>query len=261
MEADARAIWSHALTEALECPIAIDFGRSRSAPIQARHERIDGRDGLRVRMHGAVFATAPDEVRDAVAKWLRSGRRARRAGKVLDTWIAERMADLPAARAKSSTLRPTGQCHDLAPMAVKLIAIEFAGDFDGDRRAPGITWGTRRRSRSRHSLRLGSYDVETNVVRLHPVLDQPAVPAWFVRFVLMHEILHAAMPPQADANGRWVHHSPEFRARERCFPDYARVHEWEKKNLGRLIASARRGTAMRTKPSPIERWVQGELYF
>jgi hypothetical protein len=38
-------------------------------------------------------------------------------------------------------------------------------------------------------------------------------------------------------DGRRCYHTPEFRARELAFDDYARAREWERRNLRRLIAS------------------------
>ena len=80
--------------------------------------------------------------------------------------------------------------------------------------------------------------------------DQPPVPRWFVRFVLMHEILHAAHPPRIDG-GRWIHHGREFRARERAYADYARALRWESENLPRLIEAARSGRVLRPPREPV----------
>jgi hypothetical protein len=232
--------WRRFLEERLDCPVQVAYGRSCTVPIQTRWR---GRDGLVVRMH-TMFALAPEEVRDAVARWIANGRRARRACERLDRWIEERLREVPRAERRSTiVIRPHGRHYHLERLADPLWPRFFATDFGAnDQKArPAVTWGKAARSRSRHSLRLGSYAQELHLVRLHPVLDQPAVPEWFVRFVLFHEILHAALPPVRGADQRWIHHGPQFRRRERAHPDYARATAWEDANLTRMIRSARTG--------------------
>ena len=192
-----------------------------------------------------MFGEAEQDVAEAVARWIRSGRRARAACTLLDDWIARTLArDAPPKRPVQVEMR--GAHHDLAQLAESLYADEFRRDLADPERRPKITWGRRQRSRTRRSLRLGSFDAELGLVRMHPVLDQPGVPEWFVRYVLFHELLHAVLPPVKNGS-RWVHHGPEFREREKRHRDYARSLRWEEDNLPRLIVSARRGTPMRVR--------------
>ena len=102
-------------------------------------------------------------------------------------------------------------------------------------------------------MQLGCYVRESHLVRMHTVLDQTAVPEWFVRFVLFHEILHAAMPAGLRPHG------PEFRARERAYPDYAAAVIWQGRNVNAMIRSARSGKPMAGK-SRLVAGVQG-LFF
>jgi hypothetical protein len=176
-------------------------------------------------------------VRLALARWLRSGRRARRACTVLDEWIDERLARLHSEEPKAVALETKGRAYDLTALTERAVAGHFGPDF----RPPPVTWGRRGRSRSRHTLRLGSYDYQARVIRIHPVLDQPSVPAWFVQFVLFHELLHAALDDMPEPGTRKLHHGPEFRRRERAHPDYQRAIDWERRNVGLMIASARTG--------------------
>ncbi len=191
-----------------------------------------------------MFAAAPEQVRADLARWLRVGRRARKACARLDAWIEQTLAELPRPARRSTPLAPAGLAHDLEALARPLLEGVFAMDFT-ENLPPKLTWGRRQRSSSRRTLRLGSFDCETRVVRLHPVLDQADVPSWFVTFVLMHEILHAALPPRPGRGSRWIHHGAEFRRRERSHPDHARALVWEERNLGRLIRSARNATPFR----------------
>jgi len=253
--------WSRFLKAELDCPVEVVFGRSRSTPVQVRPCRFGRTEGLRIRMH-SMFADAPTEVGEGVAKWMRSGKRARRACATLDAWIHDRLETLPPRPATRRTLEPRGEHYDLTLLATPLYGRCFASDFDDGRATPTLGWGRRGRSRSRHSLRLGSYEREGHEVRIHPVLDQAGVPEWFVRYVLFHEILHAALPAQQGGGSRTIHHGPDFRRREQAYVDYARALAWEEQNLPRLIRSARRGVPM---PAPKLRHrviaaLQGELF-
>lgn len=220
--------WEALLEARLGRPVRVSFGRSRTAPLQVEQRH----DAVRIRMH-EFFGRAPDDVRESLARWIRVGRRARRACRLLDDWIDARLAELPARPARRVPLETCGEFHDLAPLADGLFAAEFAADFETLPR-PRVTWGHRRRSRARRTLFLGSYQRENNVVRVHPALDRPFVPDWFVRYVLHHEILHAALPGEK--------HGPTFRLRERAYPDFRRATAWEKANISRLIRVARRGS-------------------
>jgi len=230
--------WSTYLAAELRVPVGVVFTRSRRTPVAMRALR-QPLGALEVRLHG-LFAEAPVEVRAALTSWLRSGRRAPRATDRLDAYIAEilRRAPPPAARRG----RPTpGAHHDLDRIARDLLDGELAADFPAGTERPIILWGRRNRSRTRHSLRLGSYDSDGRLVRIHPVLDQAAVPEWFVRFVVFHELLHAVFPIRRGEGQRWIHHGRAFRQRERAYVDHDRAHTWERAHLPRLIRSARTG--------------------
>jgi len=235
------AHWRSFLTVELRCSVDVVYTRARRTPIQAKRTvaHRGATPGLEVRMH-AMFAGAPPEVQRAVASWIRSGRRAPRACAALDAWIAKTLGTLPVPK-RVEAAEPRGLHYDLAELARQLCAAEFAAEFPAPDALPAIGWGRRGASRTRHSLRLGSFDPDTKFVRLHPVLDQTEVPEYFVRYVLFHELLHAVYPPQRDGDDRWVHHGRDFRRREHAYADYERALAWEKRNIRALIRAARRG--------------------
>ena len=229
------------LREQLERPVRVLYGRARRTPVQAQV-----RDGVMVVRLNAMFADAPPDVQLALARWLRSGRRARRACSLLDEWIDDRLARLHSEEPKPVTVETMGRTHDLGALAAGVVSEHFGLDSS----PPPVTWGRRARSRSRHTLRLGSYDYQARVIRIHPVLDQPFVPAWFVKFVLFHELLHAALDDVPEPGTRKLHHGPEFRHRERAHPDYEHAIAWERRTVDLMIASARTG---RPIPGPTAR--------
>jgi hypothetical protein len=251
--------WARLLGAELGARVEVRYGRARSSVVSARVEPRSGAWHVRL---NAMFADAPEEVQAALARWLRSGRRARRACATLDGWIDARLQRLHREQPAPLELAPCGRHHDLEPLARELVAGELAGDFPSAEDLPRITWGARRPSRSRRSLRLGSFDYGARLVRIHPVLDQPAVPRWFVRYVLFHELLHAALD-EPRRKGRRVLHGPEFRRRERAYPDFTRAQRWEREHIDALIRSARRGRDLASPPAPVrqaQRWVQALLF-
>ena len=103
-----------------------------------------------------------------------------------------------------------------------------------------ITWGKpgRRRPRPRSTIKLGSYSSAERLIRVHPVLDRPWVPRYFVAYIVYHEMLHHIVPGHLTRTAaRRVLHPPAFLERERAFHHFDRAIAWEKKHLGRLLRS------------------------
>jgi hypothetical protein len=260
--------WEAFLEASLARRVRVVYGRSRTTPLLARRPRPDARgsgaepvDWL-VRLH-SMFRTAPPEVRGAVVDVLRSGRRARRSRGMLENWIAEMLPLHPPPPILDSALQTRGRHHDLARIARGILECELGEDFGPRCAPPRMTWGRTGARRPRRGLRLGSFDAELALVRIHPALDQAAVPAWFVRYVLFHELLHAVYPPVRNADGRWIRHGAAFRERERAYPDLARALAWEKQHIDALIRSARTGRPLRISqrtPGGVRRLVQRLLF-
>src|SRR2546423_4459662 len=99
--------------------------------------------------------------------------------------------------------------------------------FRGRLRRYKVMWGRRRRERPREYFIFGSIQEEDRVIRIHPLLDQPFVPRWFLEYVLYHEMLHSVVPDERDAAGRRRIHTEEFYRREKAFPRYRRARQWE----------------------------------
>ena len=247
------ADWARFLSSSLGRDVHVRYGRARRQVIVAYPHR----SGLRVHMN-AAFGRAPQGVRSAVADWLRRGRAARSACRELDAWIASVVKTLGPPRLPRIVER--GACHDLSEIAAELLAHEFR-DLAPERRPSGITWGRRGPRGARHSLQLGSFDPETALIRVHPVLDQPLVPRSFVRYVLFHELLHSELNEPCAGEKRARHHGPEFRRREAAFPGTGPALQWQEKNLSALLRSARSGKPLSVpRPSRAARLVQRLLF-
>ena len=254
--------WERGLSADLKRPVRVHYGRARRSVVRAAEE-----GGVLVVRLNAMFADAPPEVRSSLSSWLRSGKRAPRACRILDGWIDQRLALLHQEEPRRVALRTRGSCYDLERLARGVVQEFFKGEFVGDCE-PRITWGRASKSRSHHTLRLGSYDHSQRLVRIHTVLDQPGVPEWFVRYVVFHEFLHAALdstPVEPTPRPR-RHHGPEFRAREAKYPDFERVMAWERATISALIVSARTQRPLRETPRTARalaaggRWIQRALF-
>lgn len=229
--------WESFLSSKLERAVQVSYGRARCRVLEAELCS-EPQPMMKVRMSD-FFAEAPEQVRAAVAAWLRSGKRARKETALLDRWIADTVERLPPTPPRREHLRSRGKAHDLGALVRELRREEFSEQVLPAKRVPLVTWGKRSGRRAQHSLQLGCFVPESSLIRIHPVLDQAAVPSWFVRYVLFHELLHAVYPPAPGPGGRLVHHGPLFQKREARYPDYQRAHRWQDANMGALLKSAR----------------------
>lgn len=199
--------------------------------------------GVELRLHRAL-AAAPDTVLTAVARFVAGPPRSHERREALTTlrhWFANVQQDQPSRRRRTTTsaTTPRDAAHDLEAIRDQLIVRHFAGEL---RQTPAITWGAdrpatacrRSRRRGGGSIRLGSYTAELDLIRIHPRLATADVPAFVVTTVVFHELLHAVIPTRT-GGGRRVVHPPEFRRRERAYPDHARAEAWIQQHLQRLL--------------------------
>ncbi|MCD6497250.1 MAG: hypothetical protein J7M25_02965 [Deltaproteobacteria bacterium] len=188
-------------------------------------------DSYKVRIHH-MFLTADANVVRALAAYI-VGRDAA-ASAVLDRYIddhQDRIKTKPARSTPKPTLNTKGKVWDLQELFDRLNLVYFGGALE-----LGITWGrpNKKRPKRHHSIKMGSYSVEDQLIRIHPALDRPFVPRYFIETVIYHEMLHHVHPiPIKD--GRRQFHTPEFRAHERAFPYYPHAKTWERANIDRLL--------------------------
>jgi hypothetical protein len=128
-------------------------------------------------------------------------------------------------------LRDEGAHFNLRPMFNDLNKRYFRGRLRGYK----VMWGRRRKHRPKEYFIFGTIQEEDRVIRINPALDQPFVPAWFLRYVLYHEMLHSVVPDQTLSQGRRRVHTEEFYRRERKFRGYLRARRWEEDNLSRFL--------------------------
>ena len=184
---------------------------------------------LDLRLH-RMFLDAPEEVIAALHGYL--AKRDRRAGRIIDRFIDAKRSSIRH-RQRRISIQKKGTHHDLGLMFAAIEQRYFPGELEGVR----ITWGRRSTRAKQRSIRLGTYTLAEQLIRVHPVLDNDWVPAFYVEAVIFHEMLHHVLPPERGAK-RTSFHTPEFRRRERLFPSHRASEAWEHANLTRILAAA-----------------------
>jgi hypothetical protein len=184
-----------------------------------------------VRLH-RMFAGADAKLLRALARYVVFNDP--RASAVIGAFIEENQHVIRGQprRPRRVVLRTAGRAHDL-----KAIYERLNRDYFGSKLDARITWGSApRRQRPRRSIKMGSFAVEDRLIRIHPVLDHPTVPDYFVAWIVFHEMLHGKYEVVRKGDRRCFH-TKEFIAEERTFRDYSRACAWERANMDRLLGS------------------------
>jgi len=218
-----------ALAGLLGEPVRLAVHDNRSTMVSWRRQ--DGR--LRFRVHH-MFLDAPPEVVEALAAFGRTGPATRRraAGRRIDAFVRRHRGRIGEGRPQR--LEPNGACHDLRALFDAENQVRFGGMVSAR-----IGWGRPAADRRRRSIKTGVYLHDQRVIRIHPALDRPEVPDFYVRAVVFHEMLHQVVPV-VERGGRRVVHSAEFRRREKAHPDHRRARAWETEHLHLLLGGPRR---------------------
>jgi hypothetical protein len=205
-------------------PVLLSITDNRHAMIS----RALSKGCLVVRVHH-MFLDAPVEIQEALVRYVAFSDRA--SSQLIGDFIALNGARL-ARRAKNRIpLETKGAHHDLLEIATTLQERYFPGTA-----RPLITWGLKSPRRERKTIRLGSYDAQERLVRIHRVLDRPWVPRYFIACVVFHELLHHHLPATT-RGGRRALHPPEFLEMERSYRFHERAMAWERRNRARLLRS------------------------
>lgn len=196
-------------------PLELFWHENRTSFFSCRKDRLK----IQLRLH-RLFAKAPSPVLEAVVGYALKGDR--KAGT-----IVRQMAHLyfSKQRAVPDSLEEKGEIYDLSKIRDK-IKKRYFPDLD-----VSIGWSKSARAKAFRCITFGSYDKHRNQVRINPLLDDAAVPLYFIEFIVYHEMLHAVCPVRVDVRGAVRSHTPEFRRMEKQFAEYDEAKEWERKSL------------------------------
>ncbi|MDF1563898.1 MAG: hypothetical protein P1V51_12690 [Deltaproteobacteria bacterium] len=218
---------SNDLASRLAHPVKLVVTDNRSSVLTIREDD----DAFHIRAHH-IFLSAGDEVREALAAYA-LGRKKRSAGKRLDAFIdsnLEKIRSDPAASPRAPA-DPEGEHHDLKEIFEELNREYFGGKIAA--RIGWSSWGPRKHRR-RRSIKMGTYLHDARLIRIHPALDDPEVPKYYLAWVVFHEMLHQLVPP-VRKNGRTYYHPPAFRKLEKTYREAAQAKAWEEANFRRLL--------------------------
>jgi hypothetical protein len=217
---------SNKLAQLIDGEVSVTVTDNRSVMITVRRDAKHKK--YAVRLHH-LFADPPPSILTALARYIELDDC--KASARLGVFIDENDHLIERRRAPRSTvIRTTGRVHDLRLIFDELNRHYFGGELESK-----ITWGRNaHRGRRRSSIRLGSFSVEEDLIRVHPGLDQAWVPALYVGWVVYHEMLHAVHPIRR-LNGRLRFHSESFQQDEQRFLGYELVQRWERQNIAALL--------------------------
>jgi hypothetical protein len=219
----ARQALERKLRGAFPGPVILSITDNRHSIITHRVQK----GVLHARVHH-MFLDAPGGVVDALVRYVTRGDRD--ASATLGDFIDDNGFRV-ARRNRRVPLVTKGKHHDLLALYEKTNGRYFEGTLN----VP-ITWGKRgtSKSRSRKTIKLGSYSAVDRLIRVHPALDKKWVPRYFVAYIVYHEMLHHVIPGSRGL-GRVNLHPPEFKERERQYTYFQRALDWEKKHVARLL--------------------------
>jgi len=91
-----------------------------------------------------------------------------------------------------------------------------------------VRWGRKSSRRPRQSIRLGSYDPASELIRIHPSLNSRRVPAFFIQSIIFHEYLHHVLGPS---------HDQRFHRFERRYRYHRESRLWLRRFLPMLLGA------------------------
>lgn len=197
-------------------PLRIVWHENRTNVLSVKEE---GR-GLYLRLH-RLFAKAPSPVLEAVASYIVKGDK--RSSSVIRQMVHWHFSQ---EHSPASDLEAKGNVYDLHAIYHKIRNTYFSQNLE-----IAIGWSKQGGGGRFRHMTFGSFDRHRNQIRIHPLLDDPKVPLYFLEFIVYHEMLHAVCPSRIDKRGRIFCHTQEFRDKERLFADYAKAKVWEKGSL------------------------------
>ena len=199
-------------------PLSLTITDNATSMISVRRKA----DRISVRLHRMFLHAGPD-ICSELAQFIKRGRGG---SPLIRAHIRNNSHLLRKRKPVLAPVNTAGEHHCLNTMFESVNR-----DYFGGKLSAAITWG-RSSPRQRARMRtLGSYHAGTNTVRINPLLDRKTVPAYFLEFIVYHELLHAWLGVE-ERNGRRSIHSRTFRMYEKKFRQYERAMAWEKKRFG-----------------------------
>lgn len=218
------------LSRAAGRPVALRINSNSTSILNVKSGKKRGE--LSASVH-RIFLDAPPDVLKALAGFMGEPTSADRAAIRKYIGACNARLERDEARRPKSPARPVGNHYDLAPVARRLNERHFGNKLDFD-----ITWGRRPRTPPRdiRLITLGLCQRAERRIRVHPILDDPRVPMFYLEYIVYHEMAHLAVPARVcSRTGKHHYHTREFYDVETAYPRYREAIAWQKANLDRLL--------------------------
>ncbi|MBW1990314.1 MAG: M48 family metallopeptidase [Deltaproteobacteria bacterium] len=214
------------LQEQVTFPLRVRFTWNRSTMLSVR-KLAGGVRELRIQ-HG--FRAGGDVLARAVASYVQN--QDEKSSRTIDGFLRENqeMFRRLAGEAATRPVEGKGRHHDLCALLERVVQMHRLDVPD-----VRIGWGIRRSTRrARRSIRFGSFSPD-NTVKIHPDLDHPRVPSYFVEYVIYHELLHAVAPARQGPGLRRQVHTARFNRLERKFYCYEKARAFEEQFIKTML--------------------------
>ncbi len=194
-------------------PIALTLTNNTASMLSIREKA----SGIFIRLH-SMFLNAGNDVLDEICEFLK---RKKRAIPRVREFINRNKGELGERKPRLIHIKTQGSYYNLSEIYETLNREYFS-----NRVSSVITWGNKSSRRMSRKRRLGSYQKDTDTIRISPFLDSRKVPRYFIEYIVYHEMLHAALAIET-GNGRQKVHSKDFKQQERLFKYYKQALQWE----------------------------------
>lgn len=179
------------------------------------------RSKIQISLH-KLFETAPENIQEAVITYcLKRDVKAHRAIKIYANEYFSK-ADYTH-RLNLKKLKSKGEHFDLKHILDNLNLIYFNGEVNLN-----ITWFEKPTYRKFRHITFGSFDKNSNLVRINKMLDNSNIPFYFINFIVYHEMLHYVCKESMGEDGRRKIHTKSFKEKEKEFAYYRESCEFEK---------------------------------
>ena len=211
--------------------------------------KVNFKTGERVLTIPPVLSDPPQEIKNSLINWAMlpiSSRRRRsldfvKIKRELENTIRAYMESCGVPKQRISRINPfifehqtKGFNYNLQTIFDTVNRAYFKGEIKSY-----IRWGQNASRTSYQTTRIDKDGNSFNLITISGVYDSPLVPEYAIYGLVYHEMLHIAIPPRV-VNGRRVVHGKDFKLAERKYPFYEQWIEWERENMGKLLAKARK---------------------
>ena len=87
-------------------------------------------------------------------------------------------------------------------------------------------------------ITLATRELTERFIRVNTILEDRRIPAWFLKFVVYHEMIHLHLGPQQfDRAGYSYPHNSRFKLMEQRHADYERAVNFEIEKIPRIVSS------------------------